>query len=302
MWLAFSPFAIDLYMGQMNTVIGSLLFFTLVAGLRGKRICETLAFSAAVLGKMNALWMAPAYARLRRWLPLIVAGLLLAATNLPHFLSRPADARYFWDYVFLGPDPFDYHAGNLGLAALVYEAFESTLAVRICMYFFVAASLFITFRAKRPEPLHLFSLWIVTYFLGFRFIWEHHYMLLVPVFVLLYQKHRGWWIGIAYLLAALPTLLVFFDVDMGPGFTDPDTQWSLGVRLLYHAIKPAAVLILYGFLVRRLMGRGAASETERMRQVNAVQPVATGMPVEAPVENGAPAAETGGSPSETDKN
>jgi hypothetical protein len=260
MWLAFSPFAIDLYMGQMNTVIGCLLFFTLVAGLREKRVWETVAFAAAALGKMNALWLAPAYVRLKRWLPLIVAGLLLLAANLPHFLSKPADAEYFLDYVFLGPDPFDYHAGNLGLAALVYEATESTPAVRICMYLFVAASLFFTFRAKRPEPLHLFSLWMVTYFLGFRFIWEHHYMVLVPVFVLLYQKHRGWWIGIAYLLAALPTPLKFIDVDLGPGFTDPEVHWSLGVRLGYHAIKPIAVLMLYGFLVRRLMGRDATEK------------------------------------------
>ncbi len=92
-----------------------------------------------------------------------------------------------------------YQAGNLGTYPLIEELVflfsYSRQAVTATQTGWTAAVLLVTslvhWRARRADPIDLASLWMCTYFLAFKFIWEHHLVMLLPILAVEYLRtHR----------------------------------------------------------------------------------------------------------------
>ena len=91
-------------------------------------------------------------------------------------------------------------------------------------------------------------MWISVYFLAYHYTWEHHFVMILPAFVLLYIRERKPWILALYALVALPTPFFLLDI---PGVRMPQPQWSTVASLLYHSSKAVPVAVLFGVLLCR---------------------------------------------------
>jgi hypothetical protein len=165
-----------------------------------------------------------------------------------------------------------YQAGqNIVDGVSIYLRDPKTLVVPFVWTGIVyGTSLFLTVRTSASYSMELFILWILSYFLTFKHIWEHHYVLLLQVFVLLYwllEQRRNytpipmkvfWW---TFGIIAAPTLFVL--IDKGPRMTDPEFYWTTFESLVFHCAKPLAVLILYCALCISLLKYGKQSPTSK---------------------------------------
>ena len=257
MWLAYSPYFLELYMGQVSFWAASLLFWLIVGLHSGRKWAAGFCWMGALLVKPNALILAPALLRLRAWRVLalgLLAGLL---TSLPYFLLHPDSlAAFFAANVHSSPVQGALtHAGNLGLqGGLVSVAAQLAgrplaeltsladlpLAGRAVIYFsqaaILVAALVATLRGR--DALPLLALWMCTFFLVYKDVWEHHYVFLQPVLVGLYA-HSGssklLWI---FAFIALPTPFVFFDIEPGVyGPIDPERTWGPVASIAYRSTK-----------------------------------------------------------------
>ena len=117
MWLAYSPYFLELYMGQVSFWAASLLFWLIVGLHSDRRWAAGFWWAGALLVKPNALILSPALLRLRAW-PVLVLGLLAGLlTSLPYFLLHPDSLATFFAANIHG-SPVQgalTHAGNLGL-------------------------------------------------------------------------------------------------------------------------------------------------------------------------------------------
>ena len=264
MWLAFSPYFLELYMGQVSFWAASLLFWLIVGLHSGRERAAGLCWAGALLVKPNALILAPALLRLRAWRVLIMGLLAGLFTSLPYFLLHPNSlAAFFAANIYGAPVQGALtHAGNLGLqgglVSVVAQLAERPLAElttladlplagRAVIYCsqaaILVAALVATYRGR--DALPLLALWMCTFFLVYKDVWEHHYVFLQPVLVALYA-HSGspkfLWI---FALIALPTPFVFFDLEPGVyGPIDPERTWGPVTSLAYRSTK----LIPLGYL------------------------------------------------------
>jgi hypothetical protein len=197
--------------------------------------------------------------RLRRLRPVLAAGALLVATTIPYLLLRPAGVGAFTrDNFSLNLNPM---AGNFGVQALLMvlkmrffpwasEAFAylgplkltlTRVLIAVTMGLPVLAALWVTFRRKPFDFLESLAAWSLVYFFVFREVWEYHYVLLLPVFVLLYARTKARVLWVIYAWAALPTPFVFYDVAV----REPQAQWSAFVHVLNHSFKVVPVVWLF---------------------------------------------------------
>ena len=257
MWLAFSPYFLELYMGQVSFWAASLLFWLIVGLHSDRRWATGFCWAGALLVKPNALILAPALLRLRAWRVLVLGLLAGLLTSLPYFLLHPdSTAAFFAANIYGAPVQGALtHAGNLGLqgglVSVVAQLAERPLAElttladlplagRAVIYCsqvaILVAALVATYRGR--DALPLLALWMCTFFLVYKDVWEHHYVFLQPVLVALYA-HSGCpkflWI---FALIALPTPFVFFDIEPGVyGPIDPERTWGPVVSLAYRSTK-----------------------------------------------------------------
>lgn len=278
MWLVFSPYYLELYMGQVSFWAASLLFHTFCHLERPR--ASALTWTAAVLIKPNALLLVPALVRLRRFRTLGFCLLTILLTSLPYFLLHPGSLTAFLERN-LGARHFTgalTHAGNLGLwgglvsltakladlplaelSALDQFPLWGRAAILLPLAGIAAVALFVTFTSRCPEPLSLFSLWLTTYFLVYKDVWEHHYVFLLPVLVLLQLRHASLKLLFIFTLLAIPT--PYFLLDVAPGVhgnIDPERVWSLFVSLFYRSFKLVPTLVLWLWLLDRVRRPAAA--------------------------------------------
>ena len=290
LWLAPTPLYLELYMGQVSLWAASLLFYLFYALDQGETRRAGLAWTAAVLIKPNALLLVPAFVRQRHWWPLALCGAVVVCTSVPHFALFPGS----WDtfcQLNLGALQVEgalTHAGNLGLWGLLVSlcakaaglsiAHLTSLAdlplwgravVLVLTAAVLAATLAATVRAATPDRLLPFTLWLSTFFLIYKDVWEHHYVFLLPVLVVLYLRTPSPWLLAAAIAIALPTPLVF--LDLYPGIKDnidPERTWSAWTSLLYRCPKLLPVLGLWGWQLKQLWSPGrqqlAPSLTEQV--------------------------------------
>lgn len=285
MWLCFSPFYLELYMGQFSFVQGALIFVMLLQAQRpAPGLGFDLAWVGSVLWKQNTALLAPLMLRLWRWRALVLLALLLLVTAGPYFALVPGSLA-----AFLGnmrSDPPWFQMGNMGLRQLVFDSMWSagdvlgfqipdswyTGAQTAVVLFFLALSLLLTGFDHKPDVIDHIGLWISAYFILYHHVWEHHYVMILPVLVALALRGapRGLWV--IYLLLALPTPFYLIDPHGQVAVLDA-MRWTpirpLWQDMAYHASKIVPVLALYGALAWRI---GRRLLRDRQMQPASVQP------------------------------
>ena len=257
MWLAFSPYFLEIYMGQVSFWSASLLFWLIVGLHNDRKWTASFCWAGALLVKPNALILAPALLKLRARYVLVLGLLTGLLTALPYFLLHPDSlAAFFAANVHGAPVQGALtHAGNLGLQgglvsvvaqlagrplAELTTLADLPLAGRTVIYCsqaaILVAALVATLRGRTALPL--LALWMCTFFLVYKDVWEHHYVFLQPILVGLYA-HSGspklLWI---FAFIALPTPFVFFDIKPGAyGPIDPERTWGPIISIAYRSTK-----------------------------------------------------------------
>ena len=270
MWLAFSPYFLELYMGQVSFWAASLLFWLIVGLHSDRKWAAGFCWAGALLVKPNALIFIPALLKLRAWHVLVLGLLIGLLTSLPYFLLYPASLAAFFATNIHGSSVQGAltHAGNLGLQgglvsvvaqlagrplAELTTLADLPLVGRTVIYCsqaaILVAALVATYRGRAALPL--IALWMCTFFLVYKDVWEHHYVFLQPILVALYA-HSGasklLWI---FAFIALPTPFVFFDIEPGVyGPIDPERTWEPVVSLAYRSTKLIPLGCLWSGLCR----------------------------------------------------
>jgi len=106
---------------------------------------------------------------------------------------------------------------------------------------------------------------MTSFFLLYHHVWEHHYVLLLPVYTVLLARRSSpcWWA--LFVLTALWTPYRLFD-PTGLAAADASMRWTpFSPRLLdiaYHASKALPTLLLWGMLLRRVAGRHSTVDSD----------------------------------------
>jgi tetratricopeptide (TPR) repeat protein len=261
--LAFTPFYLDLYHGQTNTLMALLVAWIMMAFATSKkpRTWPQLAVSWNV--KMNTLLLVPVYTRRERIRDLALAIGLGAVLFFPYFAFFPRDLSYFARYAVAAPVTYVYQAGNLGMAPVVQEianlfTYDEAVIGRFVTAVsaaVIALSLWVFYKARHRDALDHVSLWICTFFIGFRFVWEHHLVMLLPVLALELVRNRKSVIVLVWILLALPTIFALIDIDLGTGYYEVQRYWTGRTSLFYHLSKLVPLIWLYLAVVLRLLDR-----------------------------------------------
>ncbi|HEX5370908.1 MAG TPA: glycosyltransferase family 87 protein [Dehalococcoidia bacterium] len=264
MWLVYSPFYIELFMGQFNFLMATLIFW-LGLTLREDRRLEVFgSWTASLLAKTNSLILLPVAWR-TGWLRIAIGGIVVAGLiNLPYFLTvHGAWQTWSGNFSFLGSGAdVDPHAGNLGLtsiAALLREEGRSGLAGDVARLagqvpwgsITILVSIVATLRASTRRLLPLLALWLCVYFFVFNDVWEHQYVMLLPALVLLVLFDDGVrpWALVVFVFLALPTPYAALHAGSPRGlnyqYVNPQQYWSSAEVYAYHLTKVLPALILW---------------------------------------------------------
>ncbi len=277
LWLLFTPYYLELFVGQFTFITASLVFWAYLGWREPPRGAERQAdglwadgfWAAAAWLKMMPLLYLPVLLLRGRWKAAAVALLVLVVSSAFYFTEYPQD----WG-VFAATNVEEApagHAGNLGLMAFLYHAAGERLGTygvaRAAVLVLVGASLaWLTYRAwkavRRREGdaegrmLVLYAACSAAYLLAYKDVWEHHYVLLLPPLVLLALRRASPWLWLPpFLISALPGLFVLYDLP-GIGYNEePEAYWRHATSLLHHGGKPVAALWLLTGLVARSLAR-----------------------------------------------
>jgi len=269
-------------------VQGALVFLMLLWAL-GQRLPLgfDLAWVGSVLWKQNTALFLPLMVRLKRWRAILILALLLIASTGPYFLLYPGSLNAFLRNLS-GEAPW-FQLGNLGFRQLVFDAmwsvgdvlqaqFSSVLYVRVqqaLVVLFIAIPLTLLLLDRRPNVLTHLSLWMTAYFLIYHHVWEHHYVMLLPVMIGLAMRHESWWLCAIYLLVALPTPFYLIDPQGQVAVLDA-MRWTpirpLWQDLWYHASKALPTLLLYGLLAGQVLRSAARTWRNRRSTPAGVRP------------------------------
>ncbi len=238
-------------------------------------------WSAAIaLKSYPALFVLP-YLRQGRWRRVAVAVCEVAVVCLPYYLLRPGDVRTFLR-LNLGRLPPKVRAGSYGLASLVrglawhmpadlaehrltfgpLHVFVGNIPVVVITAAIILLSAAVTWRLRRTRAAApLLAVWILTFFLIYKDVWEYHYVMLLPVVAALAARGDprpalllGTWL-------ALPTPWGLYSARWNPGAV---TTWPIGLTLVHYGSKVFPMIGLYVLAWRRSWagGRNDAAETE----------------------------------------
>ncbi len=108
---------------------------------------------------------------------------------------------------------------------------------------------------RQPDPVDHMCLWTTAFFLIYHHVWEHHYVMLLPVLVVLAMRRPSPVLWVIYALLALPTPYGAIDPQGQVAVLDA-MRWTpirpLWQDLAYHASKALPTLALYGLLAFRI--------------------------------------------------
>ena len=265
MWLVFTPYYMELFMGQFSMVQAALVWGMMVlvlgataATARRQRLFDGL-WIVSVLWKITTVLFVPVLWRLGRWRAMLAAAVVGFLATVPYFLVFPA---HWADFVRnnAGGQVAGHELGNLGLRQLVYEllaAAGASAAVQQGVQFVLVltvltVALWVTLRTPRLPTVGALALWLTVFFLISPQVWEHHYVMLLPGLVGLYAWRRSRLVLLVWLLLALPTPFGFIGLqpviaanhDLRAFALEPAWQ-----PLLQHASKALPTLILFAYTV-----------------------------------------------------
>ncbi|MBN1401281.1 MAG: DUF2029 domain-containing protein, partial [Anaerolineae bacterium] len=266
LWLGFTPYYLELYLGQFSLVQAALILVLMVAAVRpswGR--WGGPAWIASLLWKQNTALLAPVMLRLKRWRLLLAALLVVLLASAPYFARYPSALDAFLRNLQSGPP--SHQLGNLGVRQWLYSL-SSALAPYLDLglhaglqtawvTLVLALCLWLTFAPGDPDALLLLCLWTSVYFLAYHDVWEHHYVLLLPVVAMLYRRTGSGLVLILYLCIALWTPYILIDPQGMAAYHAPMRWTPLQPRILdvlYHASKAVPALVLWAYiagLIRR---------------------------------------------------
>lgn len=290
LWLVFSPLYLELFMGQFSFVMASLIFWMLCNWMNGKRASGDAWWTLSLVVKSNSALFAPVLVREGRWKAAAMGGVVAIAVAVPYFAAVPGSYEQFAQN-YSGRMTMSTLLGNQGFSALIGIAILRTsglwtddlqilgqrvpqmdqlmeIPLLVWTVLVVGGTLLITFRSKRVFIPELYLLWILAYFLFYKHVWEHQYVMLLPVFVILYFRMVTTGLPLSktvfwstYAVIALPTLFVFF--ARSPVLFDPELSWEAWKSFAFHIPKPLAVLVLFVHLGRLLLRPSESPAIER---------------------------------------
>ncbi|MEX1140189.1 MAG: glycosyltransferase 87 family protein [Bacteroidota bacterium] len=280
LWLVFSPFYLELFMGQFSFVMASLIFWAVADWSRGARTQGDAWWTLSLVVKSNSILFVPVLLREGRWKAVVAGGAVAALIAIPYFAATPGSYEQFAQN-YSGRMTMSTLLGNQGFTALIGMAILRTsglwtdnlqilgqrvpqmdqlMEVPLLLWtvMVVGGTLLITLRSKRGFRPEMYLLWVLAYFLFYKHVWEHQYVMLLPVFVILYYRMTSGGLALSktvfwstYAVIALPTLFVFF--DQSPVLFDPELSWDAWKSFAFHIPKPLAVLVLFVHLGRLLL-------------------------------------------------
>lgn len=271
LWLVYSPYYLELFMGQFSFCAAAAVFVSGYFWLRpgiGGRPRERLAlaaWTASLCVKPITLALGPVFLKYRKYKATGICLAVAAALSLAYFAAMKSSPANLWRHASFGLP----HSGNLGLRSLLTwagqwaesagpSALGAVLFGMNCAmpWAVVGVSVLLTWRPGRDAGFATYvGLWVAAYFLAGPDVWEHHYVLLLPPLVLIYATTEEKWPAVICALAALPSLFVLFNgFERQPGhFFDPQHTWPVWQIVAYHASKPYAAVIAYAMIARRVL-------------------------------------------------
>ena len=245
-FLASSPLYLELYMGQYSLLQGTFLFAALAGLVLEKQSVFNLTFAASLCWKLNTWIALPALLVKKRWGVIVGAMAVLLVTTIPYALSHDSLIGAF--SINSPMEPTGMTRGNQGLVMLAMVALKS-VDPRWLLWgipaVVIGLSMALTIKGRKAHLADLICLWSAAYFLCYKDVWEHHYIMLIPVIIILALRHRGAVLYVPGLLIALPTVYVL-GVSHG---------WTGGWELYHHLSKPLAALIVYLYAAKKVFLR-----------------------------------------------
>jgi hypothetical protein len=267
-WLLFTPYLLELFMGQWTFPLSCLMFYSIFGLLQNNRMIYW--FIAAPFIKPNALIFIFPFARFARWKLLFASALVLVFMTVPYFIFFPHDVGAFQ---LNFEDTLYSHGGNFGLKALYAYIVGKLIHVpapHVWFLTFAAAMGLITIflSYKYRNVVIIFTLWACYFFLIYKDVWEHHYVLLMPFYSLILMhlnrddllSKKNILVFVSFLLVALPTLFTLQYAFIPNAPIEPDHLPPVFV-IAYHSTKILGVLLLYiwGAMTLRTNGRAIGS-------------------------------------------
>jgi len=260
MWLVFTPYYLELLMGQFSFVQSSLIVGMIYGLHKGKETTFDTCWIVSVLWKINTFLLLPLIIRLKKVRVVILCALAIYLTSIPYYFYFPSALKTFqqanFDYYY-----WTLHPGHFGFFAFLFVVTQKlSLApnslLKIIIYpgipiTILAVSVLVTFMLKEFDPIDIVCFWVTTYFLIYKEVWEHQYVMLLPVFIVLYWKYSSRFILLLYFLVAVFSPLILIDPnDLALVKTG---SWSVFVSLLYYGSKSLPTFILYIYQTKKLI-------------------------------------------------
>lgn len=257
MWLAYSPYYVELHIGQQSMVTVTLLHCVLLGALTSRAGMRDISYAGSVIWKLNTILFIPIWIKLKRFKTIAVLFLLIVALSAPYFAFVPGSFQEFSSYFhdkFIATGPNSLGFWSLTSMFLSHQEVSHETIRQVMKYWtlfiWTVASL-ATLIPRRIQFTRALAMWICVYFLTYQYVWEHHYVLMLPVFTagMLVPSLRRL-TACVWLLCALPTPYFLWN---NPALAMPQTEWSLLQNVVYHSTKLVPVLVLFAVLIFQLI-------------------------------------------------
>jgi len=277
MWLCFSPYYLEIYLGQFSLVQSALILLMMASTTQPPKLSTAWRFDlpwvVSLLWKHNTGLYAPLLLRLRRWRSLLWAVVAVVVTSLPYFVFFPSGLTAFLTNFRSGPPAAQL--GNLGVRQFLFSLLSAlfpslspahhAVLQRIWVGAILIFGLWLTLCDPHPDALLHLCFWTTISFLIYHDVWEHHYVMLLPVYVMLFQRSGSREVLVLYALMAIWTPYILAD-PRGMAAFRPAMRWTpLEPRLLdvcYHASKALPALALWAYIVRLIWRQRASGGAE----------------------------------------
>lgn len=250
LWLTASPVFVELHMGQFNMVQAGLLLGALVYLMKDRPAAGAW-LGGAMLWKLTGWLALPVLLLKKQWRTLLAAAILGGVSLAVYAVAWKQPLGDFLRNFRLEPPGAEFHHGNLSLMSLLQTIWGGELP-RAAWWAvpggLVALLLAVTLAARRSPAAELLAVWFAAYFFLYPTVWEHHYVMLLPVLVFLHAHSRSPLLWLAALLVWLPTPYYW----AGPH----GAQWAGRWPIVYHAARPAAALLVFLAALLNLRRKG----------------------------------------------
>ncbi len=251
-WLSFTPYYVELHIGQQSMVTVTLLLLCAIAERRSQFAHRDFFYGMSVLWKLNTILFLPIWMKLWRIKSILALMLVMFFLSAPYFFYVPGSFSEFASYFhhkFIAAGP-----NSQGFTALIVSLWQNTdlppdvlpNVLSLWKYVIIGTAIATTFIPKRINVLRALPMWICVYFLTYQFVWEHHYIMMLPAYTMLVaSSRRARWL-IPALFHMSPTPYFLFN---NPMRSMPQETWSAFQDLIYYGFRTIPVLIVFLLLI-----------------------------------------------------